>query len=239
MIDRVEGCTSLSLPCRTTGLKVVSDTVSEALFNVTAGNAALYALVEPSGSGALMNIRAGAGSTSPLVCSWKTSPKLVHVQTVEFAAGTLGANDSDVYPALAGRATLKTLEGMAQAARNFGAVLPDGSSAPRPPILTLSFYERAVSPEQVLATLLADGGKASMTAYNVHEWELQYMPRTRTPTLCDPRVVVCERESPHAAALRVYRGDADRPLGLSLWLDEVLGRQPVWDCDGMAYRPLT
>ena len=33
-----------------------------------------------------------------------------------------------------------------------------------------------------------DGGKAGMTAYNIHEWQLQYMPRTRTPALCDPRV---------------------------------------------------
>ncbi len=104
------------------------------------------------------------------MCSWTTSPNLVHVQTVDFIAGTLGANDSDLYPALAGRATLKTLEGMAQAVRHFGAVLPDGSSAPRPPILTLSYYKRAVSAEQILATLLADGGNAGMTAYNIHEW---------------------------------------------------------------------
>ncbi|KJA24693.1 hypothetical protein HYPSUDRAFT_200259 [Hypholoma sublateritium FD-334 SS-4] len=124
------------------------------------GRAALYALVEPSGSSALMNV--GAGTVSA-VCSWKTYPKLVHVQTK--------SKRSTSPPARSARTTAPCTRRspdagrMTQAGRLFGA----GANC-RPPIMTLGFYQHALSATQVLATLLADDGKASMTAYSIHEW---------------------------------------------------------------------
>jgi len=139
--------------------------------NITESQSAMYALVQPSGSGALLSI---ADNTPTLVCSWNTSPKLVHVQTVRFAARTLGSIDTDLHPPLVGRATLMTLRGMAEAFRE-GSSLQKAVS----PFIAIFRYESAtynvynqVQPaanaSQILETLLADGGKASLTLYNSH-----------------------------------------------------------------------
>ena len=160
-------------------------------FNVTANHAAMYALVEPSGSGAIMSVAvdAGSGQESTLVCSWQALPKIVHVQMVNYTAGALGANDTDTYPSLSGRATQKTLEGMAQAARLLGASLQGGADLnAKAPITTLTYYYSSASTADILETIQADGGKGSMTAYDTYEWQLVYVKHMApSPPLCDPQ----------------------------------------------------
>ncbi|KAH9481750.1 hypothetical protein JR316_0006277 [Psilocybe cubensis] len=140
--------------------------------------AAMYALVDPSGSGALYSVGLNsdpsqAGILSTLICSWKTSPKLVQVQTIEYVARTLGSSDYPKYPSSTGRATLKTLQGMAEVAR-LGTSLQKSATYATTPNLIMPFgvyynINNSISePSQILETILADGGKASMTVYNVH-----------------------------------------------------------------------
>ena len=127
--------------------------VSDTSFNLTGSLVGMYALVDPSGSGGLLRVN----STGDLLCCvWQAIPKLVSVQTVNFTAKSLGAQDSKTVPQLTGRAVLFTLQGMA-AAVHLGADLYD-----RNPVESLKFPPISA----VLQTLLADGGKAALTSFN-------------------------------------------------------------------------
>lgn len=143
-------------------------------FNLTGSSqAAMYALVDVSGNGALYSYSITAnpsqvGVASTLVCSWKTSPKLVQVQMVDYTSRTLGSSNFIQYPSLAGRSTLKTLEGMAEVAR-LGSSLQKTVDPLSNPIMPFNVaYGDHFNASQILETLLADGGKASMTVYNAH-----------------------------------------------------------------------
>ncbi|KAJ2913787.1 hypothetical protein MD484_g6633, partial [Candolleomyces efflorescens] len=137
----------------------------------------LYALVQPNADGALITVEPQIRLT---ICSWKTVPKLIHAQTIDFTARSLEAKDATLYPTLIGRATWFTLQGMAHAAR-YGSSLqavPEGTSPP---------------PSRVLETILADGGKAAITVFNEFFWP-QYNPRkankpqpASAPPRCDSR----------------------------------------------------
>ncbi|KJA27001.1 hypothetical protein HYPSUDRAFT_35518 [Hypholoma sublateritium FD-334 SS-4] len=78
---------------------------------------------------------------------------------------------------------------MAQAARLLGASLQGGADlAPTAPIITLKYYSSSASTAEILETILADGGKGGMTAYNTYEWQLLYTTHTAPrPPLCDPQ----------------------------------------------------
>ena len=93
--------------------------VSDPSFNLTGSRVGMYALVNPSGSGGSLMV----DSTGDLLCCiWETASKLVSVQTVNFTAQSLGAQDSKTFPQLIRRAVLFTLQGMA-AAIHLGANL--------------------------------------------------------------------------------------------------------------------
>ncbi|KAF6746792.1 hypothetical protein DFP72DRAFT_922295 [Ephemerocybe angulata] len=142
-------------------------------FNLSLAENAMYGVVDPLGNGALMTLGPNTlpGSPLALVCTWKAIPKLVHVQMVNFTARSLSTDDAPGrYPSLTGRATLKTLEGMAQSARYGGTIDPGSIELIRSGILDVfgtSYYTQATSTTQVLEILLADGVKAGLTAYNV------------------------------------------------------------------------
>ena len=129
--------------------------VSDTSFNLTGSLIGMYALVDPSGSGGLLMVN----STGDLLCCvWQAIPKLVSVQTVKFTAKSLGAQDSKTVPQLTGRAVLFTLQGMA-AAVHLGVDLDN-----RNPVQSLKFPPTSA----VLQILLADGGKAALTSFNVY-----------------------------------------------------------------------
>ena len=131
--------------------------VSDSSFNLKGSQVGMYALVNPSGSGGLLMVN----STGDLLCCvWQATSKLVFVQTVNFTAKSLGAQDSKTVPQLTGRSVLFTLQGMA-AAVHLGANLDNRSLA------ETGFFE--VPPTSaVLQTILADGGKAALTSFNVY-----------------------------------------------------------------------
>ncbi|KAJ2925243.1 hypothetical protein H1R20_g11841, partial [Candolleomyces eurysporus] len=136
----------------------------------------LYALVQPTADGALITVEPDGPGTKVTVCSWKSLPKFVYAQTIDFTARTLRVEDAKTYPIVIGRATRFTLEGMARAARN-GASLEAVLKTPTPP------------PSQVLETILADGSKAAITFINAHFWG-QYNPRKANknqPSSAPPR----------------------------------------------------
>lgn len=167
--------------------RVMSDV---APFNLSSTRAALYALVAPSGDGALFStiLRPQSTDEIPLLCSWKALPKLVQVQMVNYTVRTLSDNDTDVSPSLVGRATLKTLEGMALMARVAGATIQQGAADPNTPkpVAFQTYYRYSAPLSKVLETLLADGGKASITAYNINIWGMiSQTPVTQpVPALC-------------------------------------------------------
>jgi hypothetical protein len=140
----------------------------------------MYALVQPNADGALLTVEPDGSQRKVTVCSWKTLPKLVHAQTIDFTARSLEAEDATVYPTVIGRATWFTLQGMARAARS-GASLQAVLEATTP------------SPSRVLETILADGGKAAITVFNGFFWG-QYNPRkankpqpSSAPPRCDSK----------------------------------------------------
>ncbi|RXW23160.1 hypothetical protein EST38_g2683 [Candolleomyces aberdarensis] len=117
----------------------------------------MYALVRPTADGALITIEPDGTRSNVTVCGWRTLPKLVHAQTINFTARSLRAEDAKLYPAVIGRATWLTLQGMARAA-HYGASLQ-------------AIRRTATKPSsQVLEAILADGGKAAITFYNQHFW---------------------------------------------------------------------
>ncbi|KAF9564374.1 hypothetical protein CPC08DRAFT_760196 [Agrocybe pediades] len=171
-------------------------------FNISGNQSALYALVQPTGSGALwsMALPTVGGESIPqfvLVCSWNVSSKLVSVQTVDYAARTLGSIDSLKSPSPVGRTTLMTLKGMAQA-YNEGASL---QASPNPFASFTAkhgrdafstYYSRGVNTvnlSQILETILADGGKAGMTIFNVwisltdYTWPLRILCHSNNRTV--------------------------------------------------------
>ncbi|RXW13772.1 hypothetical protein EST38_g12080, partial [Candolleomyces aberdarensis] len=137
----------------------------------------LYALVQPTADGALMTVEPDGPQYKVTVCSWKALPKLVHAQTVNSTARSLSVEDAKVYPSIIGRATWSTLEGMARAAR-WGASLqpifeiPAAPPSPAPP------------PSQVLEIILADGGKAAMTFFNVYAYSQRNANRAQLAPSC-------------------------------------------------------
>ncbi|RXW17436.1 hypothetical protein EST38_g8409 [Candolleomyces aberdarensis] len=136
----------------------------------------MYALVQPTADGALITVEPDGPRSKVTVCSWKTLPKLVYAQTIDFTGRALRVEDAKTYPIVIGRATWSTLEGMARAARS-GASLQAVLKKATPP------------PSQVLETILADGGKAAITFINAHFWG-QYNPRKANrnqPSSAPPR----------------------------------------------------
>ena len=130
--------------------------VSDTSFNLTGSQIAMYALVNSSGSGGLVTVNSTGGL---LCCVWQATSKLVSVQTVDFTAKSLGAEDSKTVPQLTGRAVLFTLQGMA-AAVHLGANFDNRN------VVASKFTVPPTS--AVLQTLLADGGKAALTSFNVY-----------------------------------------------------------------------
>ena len=149
--DGSQSFSDLSIPLQMRSI------VSDTSFNLTGSQVGMYALVNPSGSGGLLLVN----STGDLLgCVWQAIPKLVSVQTVNFTAKSLGAQDSQTVPQLTGRAVLFTLQGMAAAA-HLGANLENKN-----PGESRKFGLPPTS--AVLQTLLADGGKAALTSFNVY-----------------------------------------------------------------------
>ena len=149
--DGSQSFSDLSIPLQMRSI------VSDTSFNLTGSRVGMYALVNPSGSGGLLLV----DSTGDLLCCvWQAIPKLVSVQTVNFTAKSLGAQDSQTVPQLTGRAVLFTLQGMAAAA-HLGANLENKN-----PGESRTYGLPPTS--AVLQTLLADGGKAALTSFNVY-----------------------------------------------------------------------
>lgn len=149
--------------------------VSDPSFNLTGSQVGMYALLNPSGGGGLIIVNTTGGL---LGCVWQAVPKIVSVQTVNFTARSLGAQDSTTVPQLTGRAVLLTLQGMA-AAVHLGANLDAGI-----PIVGPLFANPP--PPTVLQTLLADGGKAALTTFNIYFRSL-FVGHQSTPgvSICD------------------------------------------------------
>lgn len=138
-------------------------------FNTSVYENAMYGVVDPVGHGAFVLVSHNVGTeTAPLamVCSWNTSAQIVHVQMVNFTVQALGANATTAFPSLAGHATLQTLQGMAQAARVGSSIDPRLMKRNRMEVLDSDMGGFAA--KDVVEILLADGGKAAMTAYNRH-----------------------------------------------------------------------
>ncbi|TEB38055.1 hypothetical protein FA13DRAFT_720260 [Coprinellus micaceus] len=135
----------------------------------------MYAAVDTFGNGAFTMFGEGirAGTPVMLTCGWKTSPRMVHVQMVNFTSLSLSHEPAVKYPPLISRATLWTLQGMAQAARLGASLNLDVLQYRRKNM----FYNatdgysynliRNATSAQIVETILADGGKACMTPYNV------------------------------------------------------------------------
>jgi hypothetical protein len=167
----------------------------------------MYALVQPNADGALITVEPDGSQRKVTVCSWKTLPKLVHAQTINFTARSLEAEDATVYPTVIGRATWFTLQGMAIAAR-YGASL------------------QANYPSRVLETILADGGKAAITDFNVFFWG-QYNPRKANkpqPSSAPPRC-----DSKNRTVAEHWRFGNSRNLGyIAIVLTTGIGFFAVW-----------
>jgi hypothetical protein len=146
--DGSQSFSDLSIPLQMRSI------VSDTSFNLTGSQVGMYALVNPLGSGGLLTVNSTGGL---LCCVWQVIPKLVSVQTVNFQAKSLGAQDSKTVPQLTGRAVLFTLQGMA-AAVHLGANLENRRN----------WKFKAPRISEVLETLLADGGKAALTSFNVY-----------------------------------------------------------------------
>lgn len=131
--------------------------ISDPSFNLTGSQVGMYALVNPSGSGGLLMVNSAGGL---LCCVWETAPKIVSVQTVNFTAQSLGAQDSINVPQLIGRSVLFTLQGMA-AAVHLGANLDNQS----PSVAGLFVVPPTGT---VLQVLLADGGKVALTSFTAY-----------------------------------------------------------------------
>ncbi|KAJ7064035.1 hypothetical protein C8F01DRAFT_1081411 [Mycena amicta] len=133
--------------------------------------AALFSVIQVTGSGALLTINSTNSTTG---CTWTTIPRLVHVQMINFTASALPietrAENASTYPAPIGRAVFSTMRGIAQ------AILMGATITPRPDSSLTTIYRFPTSTEHpssklpstatMLSTLLADGAKASLTAYS-------------------------------------------------------------------------
>lgn len=133
---------------------------------------AMYAVVDPLGNGALMTVSESATPNIPavLACGWKTLPKLLQVELVNFTSLVLDYKPAEVYPYLTARTTLMTVQGMSEATRDGATIHPQTLRYYRTDILGEAgpSYSLSVNSttEQVLETILADGGKAGMTRWN-------------------------------------------------------------------------
>lgn len=133
--------------------------VSDSILNFKGSEQAMYALLNPSGSGGMIMIN---GDNPVVACIWQVIPKLVFVQTVNHTAQSLDSQDSKGVPQLTGRAVLLTLQGMAQAI-HLGGTFDVNSDLPLQPLT----HALQVNPwSAVLQVLLADGGKAAFTRFN-------------------------------------------------------------------------
>ncbi|KAJ2925253.1 hypothetical protein H1R20_g11823, partial [Candolleomyces eurysporus] len=132
----------------------------------------MYALVQPTADGALITLEPDGPQNKVTVCSWKTLPKLIYAQTINFTARSLKAEDAKMYPSVIGRATWSTLEGMARAAR-YGASLQ------------AIFETPAAAPSEVLEIILADGGKAAITFFNVYAYSPRNANKDQVAPSCD------------------------------------------------------
>lgn len=143
-------------------------------FNFSIWESAMYAVIDVLGNGAFVMVSQGrtTGSTVLLTCGWKTSPRLVHVEMVNFTSLALAHEEAAKYPTLLTRATSSTLQGMAQAARLGASINTDVLQFRRRDMffnVTSGYSYRLgvnATSAQVVETILADGGKACMTPYN-------------------------------------------------------------------------
>ncbi|KAJ3530762.1 hypothetical protein NMY22_g8435 [Coprinellus aureogranulatus] len=141
-------------------------------FNITLLESAMYAVVDPQGNGAFLSLSKGASNEppAPLICGWTTEPKLLHIEMVNFTALVLGHEPSNVYPSLVGRSTLATVTGMVQASRLGASINLDTIMHLRHDVTAESgpsyWLRTNATTAQIVETILADGGKASMTKYN-------------------------------------------------------------------------
>ena len=130
----------------------------------------MLALVNATGSGAYLGVQSVFGGETTLVCSWKTIPKLVHVQTVNFTAQVIGDSHNDTMPPVLGRAIWSTVRGMAEATRALQASLYvssrelfDETRIGRLPAFPIRPNSKPVS--QILEYFLADGAKATLAIW--------------------------------------------------------------------------
>ncbi|RXW18897.1 hypothetical protein EST38_g6965 [Candolleomyces aberdarensis] len=138
----------------------------------------MYALVQPTADGALITVEPDGLQNKVTVCSWKALPKLVYAQTVNFTARSLRVEDAKVYPSIIGRATWSTLEGMTRAARYGASLQPIFETVAAPPL-------PPPLPSQVLEIILADGGKAAMTFFNMYAYDKRNANRAQLAPSCD------------------------------------------------------
>ncbi|KAJ7055491.1 hypothetical protein C8F01DRAFT_452914 [Mycena amicta] len=150
---------------------VTSSPLNETFSLATNSPAALFSVIQVTGSGALLTINSTNSTTG---CTWTTIPRLVHVQMINFTASALPfetrAENASTYPAPIGHAVASTMRGIAQ------AILLGGTITPRPDAnLTTIYYFPSTSNHAsgtlpstatMLSTLLADGAKACFTGYS-------------------------------------------------------------------------
>lgn len=143
-------------------------------FGLSLHESAMYAVIDVLGNGAFVMVSQGevAGNAVVLTCGWKTAPRMVHVQMVNFTSLALNHEAADQYPTVVSRATWATLQGMAQAARLGASLNLDVLQFRRRDMFynVTSGYSynlgRNATSAQIVETILGDGGKATMTPYN-------------------------------------------------------------------------
>ncbi|KAF8148977.1 hypothetical protein K438DRAFT_2086950 [Mycena galopus ATCC 62051] len=140
-------------------------------FNLTGSHVALYGVVSTAGTGGLITVDRDGNKT---VCTWTATPRSVNITMANFTASTLGAINATVVPSPTSCAISSVVRGMA-AAIQLGAHLtwdfpiggPAGASGQYP-------NTGSTNIPNMLKTLIADGVKASLTAYTQHWQDLEH-----------------------------------------------------------------
>lgn len=132
---------------------------SEPTLKLVGNQTSMYAVVNASGAGGILTTDAHGALVG---CTWSATPRLVHVQTVNYTALTLGTSNTTTVPAPVGRAVSSVMSGIAQAIQ-LGARLdwsPDTD-----PLTFWNIPSPVPTTAQMLQTLIADGIKAVLTGY--------------------------------------------------------------------------